>query len=245
MMCSVIIVSKNNLVEVKYTVESLLISDKFFDHAEALIIDDSEDDDIRNYITNIRCPNIRWLKGDNSQLYSAMNIGISIASGKYIWFLNSGDRKAEDFLIDNISLFSSTIVYGNTAYMQGNQNVYNLIRPTFKLLDENQMKNALPCHQSILFERNFLEKHNIYYDISIPVSADYDFIQKCVHCGATITYLPIFFSEFSLGGISTRYKSFTQLFNHARGLKITRKLNYLQYVILIIKLCRKISFKTS
>ena len=243
MLCSIITVSKNNLEDVIYTLESFINEPEFKLNSECLVIDDSEGEDIRKFVQSLSHKNIKWVKGDGISLFSAMNIGIKLAKGKYIWFLNSGDRKAKEINFKKITEFSSQIVYGNTRYLRNKSIERELIRPVFKLLDTQQMKNALPCHQSMLFERKFLVTREILYDDTILVSADYKFVQNCVHKGASITYYPIFFSEFSLGGISTHYKSFKSMLRHAKSLRATRKLSFLQYIVLILKLCRKISFK--
>ena len=116
MICSIIVVSKNNLEDVKYTLDSLL-HDDFFSSCEVIVIDDSDNDAIKNYVLGIGSScNFVYLSGDGVSLYSAMNLGIENAQGDYIWFLNSGDRRAKEFSLDLLSKLDGDIVVGNTRY---------------------------------------------------------------------------------------------------------------------------------
>ena len=93
MLCSIVIVCKNNLAEVKLTLSSVLVDKNFSKLCECIIVDDSHKDEIEKYIKFTKFDNIAYFRGDRKSLYSAMNIGIEKSIGKYVWFLNSGDRK--------------------------------------------------------------------------------------------------------------------------------------------------------
>lgn len=239
--CSIIIVSKNNVSDVEYTLSSLY-DVGLDDCCEIICIDDSDDDKIETLIgeKQKKLKNMFYLRGDGHSLYSAMNIGIKKSSGEYLWFLNSGDSRHLDFTKQELQSVTGDIFYGNTTYINEGQ-VHSLsTAPRFSTSDKNKLKHSLPCHQSILFNRKFLERHKIFYDLEVPVSADYKFIESCVSNRATIVYRPIFISNFTLGGISTQYKNLSQLRKHAQGIKITRNLNFVQHKILFAKLLQKL-----
>lgn len=243
MLCSIIIVCKNNLPEVKFTMQSL-IEDKFvLDTCECIIVDDSQDDEILKYIVSLKAKHLKYCRGDGVSLYTAMNIGIKKSKGLYLWFLNSGDRKSVDFDLSKIKTNDADLIYGNTKYNKNGGTIYNKTWPTFHLANTNQLKNSLPCHQSILFKREFILSNKILYNAKLHISADYQFIQDCVKRSASIYYLPHFISEFTLGGISNHYNSIKSLLQHSYELRITRNLNKVEYFILTIKLCKKLLFK--
>jgi len=242
MICSIIVVCKDNLFEVKTTLFSIFNEKKINDDIEVLIIDDSVNKDIEVLIKSFQTENIHYFRGDGISLYSAMNIGIKNSQGKYLWFLNSGDKKSGNFNFDLLTSENSDIIYGNTNYCLNNRIVRKQLRPGFKLLKTDQLNNFLPCHQSMLFRRQFVIKNKIEYDVKLKISGDYKFIETLINFGATILYIPITISEFSLGGISNNYKNLKQVISHAKEIKDTRKLSKLEFLILAIKLCRKLQF---
>lgn len=240
--CSVIVVCKDNLSEVKSTLSSLLTKKKILNGIEVIIIDDSHDHEIEKYIKFFQAENIHYFRGDGISLYSAMNIGIKNSQGKYLWFLNSGDRKSGNFDIDILASENADIIYGNTNYSLNNKIVRKQLRPGFKLLETDQLNNFLPCHQSILFRKQFVIKNKVEYDTKLKISGDYKFIETLINHGASILYISITISEFTLGGISNKYKNFQQVISHAKEIKYTRKLSKFEFLVLAIKLCRKLRF---
>jgi len=240
--CSVVVVCKDNLSEVKKTIISLLKDGEVPACAEVLVIDDSSEDGISRYIGSLELENLRYLRGDGVSLYSAMNVGIENSTGTYLWFLNSGDCKSEEFEITDLHSEMADIVYGDTDYVEHGVIVRKQTRPGFKLLTTQQLNNFLPCHQSIFFRRKLIVDNNLRYNTDLKISADYKFLEAIVEAGATVLYRPTTISEFALGGISNKYNSFSQVILHARELKQTRRLSLPQFLILAMKLCRKLRF---
>ena len=241
-LCSIIIVSKDNLFDVTKTISSVLENCNLPAFAEILVVDDSVGHDIETYVTSFGFNRLKYFRGDGISLYSAMNIGIENATGSYLWFLNSGDCKSEDFNIASLELENADIIYGHTNYLVDGVCVRKQARPGFKLLNEQQLDNFLPCHQSILFRRGFIEDNSIRYDTRLKISADYRFLERIVESGSSILYRPVTISEFALGGMSNRYESISQVISHANEIKQTRRLNFFQFLLLAVKLCRKLSF---
>jgi glycosyltransferase involved in cell wall biosynthesis len=243
MLCSIIIVCKNNLAEVERTLSSVRADKDFTVSCECIIVDDSYNDEIERYINDINLDNVSFYNGDKKSLYTAMNIGIQKSSGKYVWFLNSGDTRYPSFEIIKLNNLHADIIYGNTKYLRNNIVVSEQSWPSFHLSVYKQLRNTLPCHQSILFRREFLKNNGIEYSTELYISGDYYFIRNCVDKKASIYYLPEFVSEFTLGGISNKYTSIKMLLLHAHELRITRSLSWLEYVYLTLKLCKKLVFK--
>ena len=240
--CSVIIVCKDNLSEVKNTLLSLLNEKNLLNSIEAIIVDDSHDQEIEQYVKSFQKENIHYFRGDGISLYSAMNIGIKNSQGKYLWFLNSGDRKSSNFDVDLLTSKNADIIYGNTNYYFNNKIIRKQVRPGFKLLETDQLNNFLPCHQSILFRRKFVIENKVEYDTKLKISGDYKFIETLINQGASVLYIPITISEFMLGGISNKYRNLKEVISHAKEIKDTRKLSKLEFLILVVKLCRKLKF---
>ena len=240
--CSVIVVCKDNLSEVKSTIFSVVGDREVPAGTEIIVVDDSANSDVENFVKSIQEEAIRYVRGDQISLYSAMNIGMTISRGKYLWFLNSGDFKSDEFKIVSLESETADIVYGNTTYIEVEKVISTLTRPTFKFLKERQLENSLPCHQSILFRRQFIIEHGVVYDTNLRISGDYKFVEALIECGASILYRPVMISRFTVGGMSNRYKNLGQVIVHAREIKETRNLSIFESLVLTLKLCRKIRF---
>ena len=106
---------------------------------EILVIDNSLDKNIKNLCEANKY--IKYLKQIDDGIFFAFNLGIKEASGKYIWFLNSGD------------IFANLINIKEFLYKLKNYNYPIILFKTIiysKLLDKNIGE------QPIFFPKNYL-----------------------------------------------------------------------------------------
>ena len=97
MMISIITVVFNNKEGIKKTLHSLrnINSDEF----QHIIIDGKSNDGTLDIIKKYEFTNKIVISESDKGIYHAMNKGISLATGNYIVFLNSGDTVTEDFFL--------------------------------------------------------------------------------------------------------------------------------------------------
>lgn len=89
-MVSVITVTKNNCIGLEYTLKSL--SALSFPPVEIIIVDGGDDHETLALINDfIKRLSIKHIRGKDSGIYDAMNIGKKNASGNFIHYLNAGD----------------------------------------------------------------------------------------------------------------------------------------------------------
>jgi len=88
---SIILVSKNNYFDVKYTLDSLYGIEKL--NYEILLIDSSDNLLIKNLLTEYKhFSNVKYFWTQPKGIYNAMNIGLKMSTkNSCIWFLNPGD----------------------------------------------------------------------------------------------------------------------------------------------------------
>ena len=72
MFCSIIVVCKDNLADVKSTLLSILIKKNIINDVEVLVVDDSANNDIEEFIKSFNSEKVRFFRGDGISLYSAM-----------------------------------------------------------------------------------------------------------------------------------------------------------------------------
>ncbi len=100
---TIITVCKNAEKLIEYTINSVL-AQTFYDY-EYVIIDGLSSDGTVEIIKSFAMENsnIFWVSEPDSGLYSAMNKGISIASGEWIHFLHAGDIYASIETLEKVA----------------------------------------------------------------------------------------------------------------------------------------------
>lgn len=116
---TIVTINRNNAEGLNKTLTSTgLQSCTRFEH---VIIDGASTDEsiehIKSYAKS-KGEGIKWISEPDNGIYNAMNKGISMASGEYIQFLNSGDCLASTNVVSNMldeleRLGHPSIMYGN------------------------------------------------------------------------------------------------------------------------------------
>lgn len=149
---------------------------------------------------------VTFIENKDQGIYDAMNIAISSAKGKYIFFLNAGDK-----FIDNSVLFKTNefIDHNNADIFYG-----DVIekRPQKKYLRRYTEKNskiwyyslgACLCHQGMFCDRKlFLEKK---FNIDYNVCADREWQLYHLSRGKTAMAMKITLAEILAEGFSSEH----------------------------------------
>lgn len=115
-------------------------------------------------------------------IYDAMNKGITKSDGMYLNFLNSGDYYINNYVLKNVKKLISDlnypdIVYGNALFINDSHEVIKskyypqFLRPSFFI-------NNFLCHQSIFVKRDFIIKHNLFYNLQYNIHSDLDWLLR-------------------------------------------------------------------
>lgn len=149
--------------------ESILV--QTFDDYEVLIIDGKSTDQTLEIIKRFteKDKRIRWLSEPDKGIYDAMNKGIQIAKGEWLYFLGSDDVLYDRLVLNDISKElkrNVDIVYGNVLFKRS-QKIYDGIFNAIKLMEKNI------CHQALIFNKRVFVKQGLY-DLKYKLLADYD-----------------------------------------------------------------------
>lgn len=169
---SIITINRNDSEGLKNTIESV-INQEFTDY-EYIVIDGASSDNsveiIKENEKHIDC----WISENDKGIYNAMNKGIKLAKGEYVYFLNSGDAFYNNNVlaeIFNVKL-NADFLYGGICIKFKMMN--------FKMLPPKKMSlyyfiyNGL-YHQSTFTKRDLFDELGVY-DESLKIAADYKFI---------------------------------------------------------------------
>jgi len=136
-------------------------------------------------------------------IYDAMNKGLALATGDYVWFINAGDEIYEPTTLENLVPFfekNADVIYGDTAMVDESRNVLGLRekRPPKKFTWKSFRMGMLVCHQSILISRNIAPKYDLHYKIS----ADIDWVIRAMKQAKIVCNSHQILSRFLIGGFS-------------------------------------------
>ncbi|MDE6379981.1 MAG: glycosyltransferase [Muribaculaceae bacterium] len=177
---SVITITYNAAETLPLTMES--VGEQSFKDFEHIIVDGASTDDTISLARRMGKRGLRIISEPDEGLYDAMNKGLKIARGRYLIFLNSGDRfHSHDSLqayADAIEERNPDIVYGDTDIVdiEGKRiGPRHLSAPDILTLDSFS-DGMLICHQAFMVRKDIAP----LYDTDYRFSADYDWCIRCI-----------------------------------------------------------------
>lgn len=177
---SIITITYNAAETIPLTMMS--VAEQSFCDFEHLVIDGASTDDTILVARQMCTPMLRIISEPDNGLYDAMNKGLRMARGKYVLFLNSGDRfHSRDTLqlyADAISAKKPDIVYGDTDIVDpsGKRIGPRHLSAPGMLTVESFSRGMLICHQAFMVRKAIAPR----YDTDYKFSADYDWTIRCI-----------------------------------------------------------------
>lgn len=177
---SVITITFNAAETLPPTMES--VTAQTFRDFEHLIVDGASTDDTIVVARHMGMRGLRIISEPDDGLYDAMNKGLKMARGRYVIFLNSGDRfHSADTLqayANAIEKHNPDIVYGDTDIVdpEGKRiGPRHLSVPEILTVD-SYSGGMLICHQAFMVRKDIAP----LYDTDYRFSADYDWCIRCI-----------------------------------------------------------------
>lgn len=145
-------------------------------------------------------PRLAWRSGPDNGIYEAMNQGIALASGAYLYFIGAGDRLRPDAFQkvrqaapeQDLALVYGDVQIVSSARLHGGGGPYTVARLVYDA----------PCHQAIFYARGLFDSLGLY-EPQYRVSADWAFNMKCFgNADVQKIYLDTVIADFEGGGVS-------------------------------------------
>lgn len=170
---SVITVCRNAEKVIRKTIESVI--QQTYDDIEYLIIDGNSTDKTKEYIDiYVSKYDIKYISEEDGGIYDAMNKGIRMAQGDFLYFLNAGDYFYNKNVIKDVVSFikkmKADIYYGDIMYTYPNGEkavrTYGNICGTRLYYSTGDSIN----HQAVFAAKECFEIKN--FDLSYKICAD-------------------------------------------------------------------------
>ncbi|MFT3737144.1 MAG: glycosyltransferase family 2 protein [Breznakibacter sp.] len=198
---SIVTIVYNGQVTIEKTIQS--IAAQTYPNIEYIVVDGASSDGTMEIVK--RYPSVvnKWISEPDKGLYDAMNKGIDLASGDYLWFINSGD---EIYAPDTLQrLFSADrpladVYYGDTVMIDalGGEIGQRRLTPPKNLTWQHFRYGMRVSHQSFICKRHAAG----YYNISYKFSADYEWCLLALKSAKSIENSHLILSRFLDGGLT-------------------------------------------
>ena len=190
---SIITITKNNLSGLQSTAESILCQST--QNYEWIIVDGLSNDGTQDYASTLPAEYI--CEPDNG-IYHAMNKGLARARGRYVCFMNAGDRFADMDILSTLEgiakAFNPEFIYGDALETSG---FYKKARPS-----DHLTRGMFTHHQSMLYRRDKIG--SLQYDETLKIASDYGFTAAFIKECMTSHYFPGAICVFENGGVSEK-----------------------------------------
>jgi len=173
-------------------------------YIEYIIIDGASTDGtaqiIRNNIDSIDV----LISEPDAGIYDAMNKGLNIATGKWILFLNSGDRLYSNSVMENLKNYlcntTSQIIIGKVAIRDKFGKEKTIGSHTIGSL----RTEMAVCHQAIFLSKKIYKKKENKFEGNFNLAADYHQLRKLIAKSVPIEFISLIISEYDTTGISAQ-----------------------------------------
>lgn len=136
-----------------------------YENIEYIIIDGGSNDNTINIIEKYKNTIDFFVSENDLGIYDAMNKGVDIATGDWIYFLGSDDILLEDFSTSISYLKNNNCVYYGNVLFKNSRKIYDGKFTKYKLLFKNI------SHQAIIYPSAIIR--NEKYDLRYEILADY------------------------------------------------------------------------
>lgn len=188
-----------------------------YKNIEVLVINDGSSENIDDIINKFK-PRIRVIKKTNGGPASARNLGIKIAKGKYIAFLDSDDLWLPEKLEKQINFMEKTkYVWSHHSYQMFWENskksrVVDTSKYSGNVYRDTYISFKVQT-STVVIRKSILIENNIYFP-NMRYGQDLEFfrrLSKLYHLG----YVDGILSKFRIRGTNAGFRAKIQLYNRA------------------------------
>jgi len=237
---SIVIPTYNAASTLERSLKSVV--DQTFMNLEVLLIDNCSTDgtiEIANEYKHI-LPTLTVVSERDQGIYDAMNKGIALAKGQWLYFLGADDYLYNEAVFEQIAKeinnTNCEVIYGSV-----HSHFYNGIYD--KEFSYEKITRLNICHQAIFLKKNIFNKIG-EFDLKYQVAADWDHNLKWFFSDQIKNkYIDLIIAEFTDGGYSNLHEDL--LFEQDKNLILIKKGLFKLPIRTLKKLCKTEKYKLS
>ncbi|WP_287564976.1 glycosyltransferase [Parabacteroides sp.] len=238
MFISIIIPCYNVEKYVERTVDSVLSQIGDSNRFEIILVNDGSTDGTIEIMQDIamKVPQVVLLNQANGGVSAARNLGLSVAKGEYVYFLDADDTISPDF-INSLTQSAPTDVFlvgYQRLFPNGKSKKYFPIQSNDHLKDYLLNHQKICCCCSIIFKRSFLEAHGLCFLVGTHYGEDRELVRQALFYAKTIEVIPLVLFTYYANPVSVTHipysiKRLTSLYAMERSYQELRGTRYEPY----------------
>jgi len=186
------------------TIESVI--GQTYSNIEYIVVDGNSTDGTVAVIEKYTDQISQWISEPDKGLYDAMNKGLKMATGDFVWFMNAGDHL---YALDTVEKMinkwqpDTDILYGEVMLVNDDRQELGTRTATTKQKLTNPLhwqdlaKGMVVCHQGFLPRRTIAPSY-----IENNLTADIDWVIKCLKTSKRTTPTDMVLASYLVGGLS-------------------------------------------
>ena len=206
---SIVTVVFNGESEIERTIRSVV--NQTYKNIEYIIVDGASKDNTLNIVKKYEKKIDKLLSEPDKNLYDAMNKGLALATGEYLWYMNSGDEINDPTTLEAVFLqgTDADVYYGETMLVEesgkelGTRSDLSTHKLPGKLTWKKMNKGMVVQHQSFIVRRGLAPE----YDMQYRWAADIDWVIKCLKEAKTVHNTNIILSRFLTNRVLGKFYS--------------------------------------
>jgi glycosyltransferase involved in cell wall biosynthesis len=201
---SIITVVYNSVSLLEVTMQSVF--DQDYPYIEYIVVDGGSTDGSVLLIQKYEQQISRWISEPDRGLYDAMNKGMDMATGDFIWFMNAGDALPEKDTVSQLMALcqaDTDVLYGEVMLVnEGREPIGTRSDCTTQRLPESLCWQSLRygmvvCHQGFIPRKNKAPKYRMN-----NLSADIQWVIECLKKSRRTTHSHLILANYLMGGLS-------------------------------------------
>lgn len=192
---SIIIVTYNAANDLQACLDS--ISNQSNPLLEVIVVDGGSQDGTVDILKKNNGKVTKWISEKDLGIYDAMNKGLKLITGEWVYFLGADDTLLPQFSEMLRALENSNTIYYGSVMTRGGKYLGHLT-------SYGQAKIGI-CHQAIIYPKIVFDKYS--FDLRYKISADHHLNMKCWSDKAfDIQFVDYIIANFNHTGISSIQK---------------------------------------
>jgi len=179
---------------------------------EYIIIDGKSSDGTTAIVHKYKSKIDKYISEPDGGIYDAMNKGLGIAEGNWVYFLNAGDRFANNSVLSTVaadSLYNEqAIVCGRVILKDNTKNTtLNQHYPRFRVANQNYRRlfASAFCHQALFIPREAYIKVG-GFNLHFKTFSDFNSVVNLLKKGYKVYYIDTVIAEYDINGGSANWK---------------------------------------
>lgn len=196
---SIIIPTYNSELVLSKTLDSII--NQTYKNFEILVIDGDSKDNTKKIILDYASTHpIKWISEKDNGIYDAMNKGIHLAKGDWLYFIGSGDTLYNNEILEKIAAHfnrtKASFLYGNVF----NEDAGRIFDGEYTY---EKICNDGICHQAIFYSKDVFKEFGLY-NVNMKVYA-HIYLDKILFVSPSITveYVNEIIANYDGTGFST------------------------------------------